>query len=129
VRFQKTSAMTSGAGGPAAGLPPAKSGESLSGPRDGRRSRGRPGSACSPTSDSPSPSSRRADGSPTGHYASRISRRTSTCGQSTGDAIGARCRASRLWQSPVKPHVRPGALARPAGVRSSSVRRSRRPPT
>src|SRR5262245_54166844 len=34
----------------------------------------------------------------------------STCERSTDDATGARCLASRSWQSPAGPHGRPRAL-------------------
>jgi hypothetical protein len=85
-----------------------------------------PGSACSPTSDSPSPSAPRGDGSLIKRRAVRIS------GARPFQAIhwhatAARCPASRSWRSP---QGRRPTRTRAAGrQRSSSVRRSRRPPS
>ena len=97
------------------GPPPSGCAESSIAPRGAPRSSARPVSACSPTSDSPSPSARPSDGSRGGRCAGRIAERTSISAQSAADASAAACPASRSWRSPGGPPGPSGTHGRPAG--------------
>jgi len=80
----------------------------------GPRSSARLGSACSPTSDSPPPSGRRADGSRTGHRVAGVSERRSTSAQSAGDASAAAYPVSRSSRFPARRRGPRGTPAQPS---------------